>query len=196
MEVYLGQITLYGLNFAPRGNAYCQGQLLSIAQNTALFSLLGTTYGGNGQTTFGLPDLRGRVAIGQGTGPGLPNYSLGEMAGTPTTTLTLVNMPAHNHTLGGSITVATQIGTNSTNGTKANPSGNTLAKGVDLSTSALMANFTDAGTDGGTLANVTSTATNGLVVGVSGNNQPFGIMQPYLTLNYTIVTEGIFPPRN
>src|SRR3954468_23228168 len=98
-EPFLGEIRMFGGNFAPRGWAFCNGQILSIAQNTALFSLLGTTYGGNGQTTFGLPDLRGRVAVSAGQGPGLSNYSLGELAGSESVTLTSANMPAHNHSV-------------------------------------------------------------------------------------------------
>jgi microcystin-dependent protein len=99
-EPFIGQIILVGFNFAPRGWAFCQGQLLSIAQNTALFSLLGTTYGGNGQTTFALPDLRGRVPIGFGQGPGLQNYVLGQTGGQETHTLISNEMPSHNHGLG------------------------------------------------------------------------------------------------
>src|SRR6188768_3694227 len=95
---------MFAGNFAPRNWAFCQGQILSIAQNTALFSLLGTTYGGNGQTTFALPDFRGRVAVGTGQGPGLANITLGELSGSPTVTLTINNMPAHNHPLTGSVT--------------------------------------------------------------------------------------------
>src|ERR1041385_1895796 len=94
---FLGAICMFGFNFAPRGWAFCNGQILSIAQNTALFSLLGTTYGGNGQTTFALPDLRGRVPVGTGQGPGLPSIQLGEVSGEPTHTLIITEIPAHNH---------------------------------------------------------------------------------------------------
>src|SRR5688572_13508567 len=97
MEGYLAQVIMFAGNFAPRGWAFCQGQILSIAQNTALFALLGTTYGGNGQTTFALPDLRGRVPVGTGQGPGLPSVTLGELAGEPAHTLISTEMPAHNH---------------------------------------------------------------------------------------------------
>src|SRR5688572_18111229 len=97
MDEFIAIIKMFGGNFAPRGWALCNGQILSIAQNTALFSLLGTTFGGNGQTTFALPDLRGRVPIHPGQGPGLSNYSLGQQAGTETVTLTINNMPAHGH---------------------------------------------------------------------------------------------------
>src|SRR5215217_7886099 len=98
-EPFIGQITQVGFTFAPRGWALCNGQILSIAQNTALFSLLGTTYGGNGQTTFALPDLRGRAPIGPGQGPGLSPRSLGEQSGTENVTLLQSQMPAHNHTV-------------------------------------------------------------------------------------------------
>lgn len=98
-EGFIGEIKMFGGNFAPRSWAFCEGQLLSIASNTALFSILGTTYGGDGRTTFGLPDFRGRVSIHQGTGPGLPTYRLGAKGGSPTTTLNILNMPAHNHTI-------------------------------------------------------------------------------------------------
>lgn len=97
MEHFIATILLFGGNFAPRGWALCQGQLLSIAQNTALFSLLGTTYGGNGQTTFALPDLRGRTPIGAGQGPGLWDVSLGEVSGSMTQTLNVNQIPAHVH---------------------------------------------------------------------------------------------------
>lgn len=99
MEGYIAQIILFAGTFAPRGWAFCQGQILSISQNTALFSLLGTTYGGNGQTTFALPDLRGRAPIGTGQGPGLSSISLGQMAGTENVTLLITQLPAHTHTV-------------------------------------------------------------------------------------------------
>lgn len=99
MEPFIGEIKLFAGNFAPRGWAFCNGQLLSIAQNTALFSILGTTYGGNGQTTFALPDLRGRAALGWGDGPATSPVQLGEQGGTETTTLTTANLPPHNHAL-------------------------------------------------------------------------------------------------
>src|SRR5262245_24305688 len=96
-DPYLGCIFMFAGNFAPNGYAYCNGQLLAISQNTALFSLLGTTYGGDGRTTFALPDLRGRAPIGFGQGPGLPNYDLGSVVGSPSVTLTTSQLPAHSH---------------------------------------------------------------------------------------------------
>src|SRR5690242_20434903 len=117
MEGTIAEIRMFAGNFAPRGWAFCQGQILSIAQNTALFSLLGTTYGGNGQTTFGLPDFRGRTAVGTGQGPGLPSITLGELAGEPTHTLIITEMPAHNHA------TQTQVNANSAEGTAFTPTG-------------------------------------------------------------------------
>jgi microcystin-dependent protein len=96
-EPFIGEIKMFGGNFAPRGFAFCDGQLLSISQNTALFAILGTTYGGDGRTTFGLPDLRGRVPVHAGTGPGLSSYRIGQKGGTETTTITVANLPAHSH---------------------------------------------------------------------------------------------------
>jgi microcystin-dependent protein len=174
---FLGCIFMFAGNFAPRGYALCQGQILPIAQNTALFSLLGTTYGGNGQTTFALPDLRGRAPIGQGQGPGLSPITLGEVAGTETTTLLITNMPAHNHTLTCDTNPAS-VGA---------PSGNLLA---------------DSGTSqsGGVPIYSNSNAPNGSLnpqsIGVAGGSQPFAIRNPYLGINYIIALQGIFPSRN
>src|SRR5436853_7748499 len=98
-EPFIAEIVMFAGNFAPRGWAFCQGQILAIAQNTALFSLLGTTYGGNGQTTFALPDLRGRVPNSAGQGPGLQNFDLGEVGGVETVTLQVTEMPAHTHSV-------------------------------------------------------------------------------------------------
>lgn len=179
MEGTIGEIRMFAGNFAPRTWAFCQNQIISIAQNTALFSILGTTYGGNGQTTFALPDFRGRVAVGTGTGPGLSNIQLGQMAGTPTVTLTTNNMPAHNHAITG--TVIPQAATDGTLST--DPSGRRLGP-TNIYTSA-----TDE------LVNMAPMATN-LTVGVNGGSQPFSIMPPYLGMNYIICMFGIFPSRD
>src|SRR3982751_6487214 len=96
---FLGEIRMAGFNFAPRGWAFCAGQLLPISQNDALFALVGTTYGGDGQTTFGMPDLRGRVPINQGQGPGLSNYVMGQMSGTESVTLITAQIPPHSHAI-------------------------------------------------------------------------------------------------
>ena len=167
-EPFLGQIIIVGFNFAPRGWAQCNGQILPIAQNTALFSLLGTTYGGNGQTTFALPDLRSRVPIHVGQGPGLSSYDLGQAAGTETVTLNINEIPAHNHLLGA----------NAEEGAASNPSGQVPAKG----------GIYGAAPDG-TLMNPT-------VITNTGGSQPHANIQPYLTLNFCIALEGIFPSRN
>jgi microcystin-dependent protein len=173
---FLAEIVLFAGNFAPRGWAFCQGQILSIAQNTALYSLLGTTYGGNGQTTFALPDLRGRVPVGTGQGPGLPNVNLGDMSGAPTHTLIITEMPAHNHTA--------QAAGNSNSGDSASPNGNTWA------TSTARDNvYINAAPNGLMAANTVN-------IGVAGGSQPHNNMQPYLGMNYIIALQGIYPSRN
>jgi len=179
MEGTIAEIRMFAGNFAPRNWAFCANQILPIAQNTALFSLLGTTYGGNGQTTFALPDFRGRVAVGTGQGPGLPSTTLGELAGTPTTTLTINNMPAHNHPITGSLTV--QAAADGALGT--DPSNRRLGPG----------SFYSASTDD--LINMAPLA-GSMVVGINGGSQPFSIMPPYLGMNYIICLFGIFPSRN
>ena len=166
-EPFIGELSLVAFNFAPRGYAMCNGQLLSIAQNTALFALLGTMYGGNGQTTFGLPDLRGRVPLHMGQGPGLPSYTQGEMAGEPSHTLIITEMPQHNHLLGSTNSAATT----------SRPNGAVPAAGGTYSTTV----------DGQMAANA---------VGLAGGSQPHNNMQPYLALNWVIALEGIFPSRN
>ena len=165
-EPFLGTIVLFAGNFAPRGWAMCNGQILSISQNTALFSILGTTYGGNGVTTFALPDLRGRAPIGFNQGPGLSNHQLGEEGGTETVTLTVGEIPAHQHA---------QPASNAEQDT--NRPGNAVpAKGGVYA----------GATDGTTLDPTTS----------AGGNQPHDNRPPYLAINYIIALEGIFPSRN
>lgn len=165
-----------GFNFPPRGYATCQGQILSIAQNTALFSLLGTTYGGNGQTTFALPDLRGRLPMGQGQGPGLSPRTLGEVSGTETVTLLVTQMPAHNH--GFTLNAVSEAGDTSV------PTGAYLAN-----TGALDKEYKASGT-------VVAMNSGAGAVGASGGSQPHSNMPPYLVLNFYIALEGIFPSRN
>lgn len=182
MEGTIGEIRMFAGNFAPRTWAFCANQILPIAQNTALFSILGTTYGGNGQTTFALPDFRGRVAIGTGQGPGLPNVTLGELAGSQTVTLTINNMPAHNHALTGTVTLqanndSTGLTDDASGSRLGLPSTNIYTKAVDTLVS---------------MAPAVST----LQVGVNGGSQPFSIMPPYLGMNYIICMFGIFPSRD
>ena len=177
MDAFIGMIAMFGFNFPPRNWALCAGQLLPIAQNTALFSLLGTTYGGNGQTTFGLPDLRGRVPIGMGNGPGLSQRSLGEAGGTENVTLISTQMPAHNHTMTASGDGPTQ----------ATASGASLASEVRGGVNPMPIIYANGATTPVSMASATTQA---------GGNQPHSNMQPYLAINYCIATQGIFPARN
>ena len=173
-EPFLGEIRLFGFNFAPQGWAQCNGQLLSIQQNAALFSLLGTMFGGNGIQTFALPDLQGRVALGQGNGAGLSSYVMGEVSGTETVTLNNQNMPAHNHPINGAPCT-------SNDATDGYPNGN--IPGV---TSA--ASYAAPASANGTMPSGT--------IGISGGSQPHENMQPYLVANYCIALQGIYPSRN
>lgn len=170
---FIASIIMFGGNFAPRGWAFCNGQLLSIAQNTALFSILGTTYGGNGQTTFALPDLRGRVPLHHGQGPGLSSYSLGQQAGSETETLTTNQMPAHQHSF--------TIVANNAEGGQTKAAGRYLGK----SDAAIYAPTTDNTAMGAQPP-----------TSIVGGNQPFEIVQPYLCVSFIIALEGIFPSRN
>jgi microcystin-dependent protein len=181
MEGNIAEIRMFAGNFAPRNWAFCNGQIMAISQNTALFSLLGTTYGGNGQTTFALPDFRGRVAVGTGQGPGLSNRSLGEVAGTETVTLLTTEIPAHSHTA--------TINVNSGPGTLSNPSGNYLAGGQDATANPIPTYAA---------SSTPSTALNPASVtgGNTGGSQPHNNMPPYLGMNYIICLFGIFPSRN
>jgi microcystin-dependent protein len=175
-EPFLATVFIFAGNFAPRGYMLCQGQILAIASNTALFSLLGTTYGGNGQTTFALPDLRGRAPVGTGGGPGLSPIELGEVGGQQSTTLNVTQMPAHNHT---AIVNAAADG---------RPANDSPADGVPDSTGTPQY---AAAPDGATKMNA------GMVtVGIAGGSQPFNIQDPFLGLNYIIATQGLFPSRN
>jgi microcystin-dependent protein len=191
----MAAIILFGGNFAPRNWAFCWGQILSIAQNTALFSLLGTTFGGNGQTTFGLPDLRGRFPLGTGQGPGLPYINLGEMAGTTTTTLLITNMPAHNHIASPNLTVAQSAST-------AAATTNIPGSGLVPATLPTIGGGPSATTIKGYAAqdNTATLAASGvsgtITIGIAGGSQPFSIMNPYLGMNFIIATQGIFPSRN
>jgi microcystin-dependent protein len=197
MEGTIGEIRMFAGNFAPRNWAFCQGQIMSIASNTALFSILGTTYGGNGQTTFALPDFRGRVAVGTGTGPGLTNVQLGQISGTETVTLLTTQIPAHIHTAtagtGGSGTATLNAVT--ANGNTQSPSGNYLAASRTASVASYIESGTTAAMNAGsiTLSNITAGAP---TIGITGGSQPHSNMQPYLGMNYVICLFGIFPSRD
>ena len=161
---------MFGFNFAPQGWAMCNGQILPISQNTALFSLLGTSYGGNGQTTFALPDLRGRVAIQQGQGPGLSSYSIGEVTGVETVTLTSNQMPQHNH----------GVVANGAPATATRPNGAVPAR--------TGTNEYAPAPDG--------TAMNAGMIATTGGSQPHTNLPPLLVVTFCIALQGIFPSRN
>lgn len=195
MEVYMGTVMTFGFNFAPYGWALCNGQIMNIQQYQALFTLLGTVYGGNGTQTFGLPNLQSRLPIGQGTGPGLSTRVMGENSGTETIIATLSNLPNHTHTLSG-ITANTTV-------QLANPASNPAT--VPTTTNAYI------GTSGGGpgSANIYSDAQGaspvplkGVATTVSGTVSPTGTglpmdsMNPYLVLNFSIALQGLFPTRN
>jgi microcystin-dependent protein len=166
---FLGEIYIVPYNFAPRGFAFCNGQILSIAQNSALFALLGTIYGGNGTTTFALPDLQGRTPIGAGQGAGLTDRTLGESGGAASVTLGIGEMPAHAHALA----------TSPAQADRSNALGNHLAKPPDATYSAAAAD----------------TAL-GPMLSPAGGGQPHNNLSPYLAVNFVIALQGIFPSRN
>lgn len=180
MDNYIGEIRLFAGTFAPVGWAICDGSLLPISQNDVLYTLLGTTYGGDGVTTFGLPDLRGRVPVSQGRSTTGTQYVLGSKAGTDSVTLTTANMPAHQHTFSVSNSAATQISAN--NAFLANP--------VDQTTNAKTVLFylpdTTQETVQPLLADSLTTA---------GGSQPHENRMPYTVINYIIATQGIFPTQ-
>jgi len=179
MDAFLGEIRLMGCNFAPKGWLFCYGQVLPINANQALFSLLGTTYGGNGVNTFQLPDLRSRVIIGVGQAPGLQNYVQGQIAGTESVTLNSTQLPQHVHPFTGTIKVA---------------------DGAASSTDPTLTQYPAAGTakqfGTGTSNASMATGTVGGTTSVAGNNQPHENRQPAMAMNYCIATTGYFPSRN
>jgi len=177
MDGNIGEIRMFAGNFAPRNWAFCDGQLLSIAQNTALFSILGTTFGGNGQTTFALPDFRGRGPIHAGQGPGLSNHTLGENGGAETTTLTVNQIPAHNHAL--------QANTGA--GTTAVPASNTALAGVQDATANPISSF---------IVSAPNVQLHPSSITNAGGSQPHSNFPPYLTVNFVICLFGVFPSRN
>lgn len=182
-EPFIGQIIQGGWNFAPRGFMMCNGQLLAIQQYTALFSLLGTTFGGDGQKTFGLPNLQGRSMVHPGTGSGLNPVQLGEVGGAQQVSLSTGNLPAHNHTAGVSGAVkATMQGATA---------GVVIARSNDLDTkvNSNPAIYAPVGT-------VVDTPLAPTTIGITGSNLPFNNLSPYLGITHVIALEGIFPARN
>jgi len=177
-DQFLAEIRIFPFNFAPFGWAQCNGQLLSISQNTALFSLLGTNFGGNGTSTFGLPNLQGSIPVDQGQGPGLSQYVVGETGGEAAVTLFANQNAVHSHSLVADKEVATS----------ASPAGAIYMRG----------HYT-AATNGAVLAytaQAPSTAMNANAIATAGGNLPHNNMMPYLTLNFCIALTGIYPARN
>jgi microcystin-dependent protein len=197
-EPFLGEIIMFGGNFAPRGWALCNGQLLSISQNSALFSILGTTYGGDGQATFGLPNLQGRVPVHAGQSPGTSRYTLGDAKGAENVTLTINELPAHNHTvaLSGTGNVSVALGASSANGNASTPGPTTVPAKLASGLTALNAFSTTAPDTTLLPVNTTTTVNVSGNTGVVGNNQPVPIVQPYQVVNFIIATQGVFPSRN
>jgi microcystin-dependent protein len=189
MDTFLASIMLWPCNFNPNGWAFCAGQLLSISQNAALFSLLGTTYGGNGSSTFGLPDFRGRIPVGAGQGPGLATYTLGEMSGTESVNLLLNQIPAHLHPVALSVTVSASNAQATTSIPAAN---NSLAAPYDVSNANPIAGYNT--TAPNTPLNIGGGAVNGNT-GLAGGNLPHSNLQPFTVVNYIIALVGIFPSR-
>jgi microcystin-dependent protein len=171
-ESYLGDIKMTAIDFNQRNWTSCEGQLLQIASNTALFSLLGTQYGGDGRTSFALPDLRSRVPVGQGQGLGLPNYRQGQRGGSPTNTLTISNLPAHSHSVNAVIE----------DGNSSSPANNYPA-----GTKLLDKEYASEGT-------VTNMNTN--MIGTTGRDTAVNNMQPYIVIKYVICVSGLYPSRN
>ncbi|PYC20266.1 phage tail protein [Pseudomonas mosselii] len=194
-EPFLGQITLFAGNFAPRGWALCNGQILPIQQNTALFAILGTTYGGNGQSTFGLPDLRGRAPVHAGQGTGTANILLGETGGTTSNTLTIANMVPQTLTIPAATVSVAIPATTGTAELDTPSTGAVLAKSVDTTGSGPEIKIYTATATNTTLKpfNITVPAS---AVAVQGSNLPFTNQSPYLGINFIIALEGVFPSRN
>ena len=187
MNPFMGQLMLFAGNFAPRGWAFCNGQLLSIDAYSALFSILGTTYGGDGRTTFALPDLRSRVPIHPGTGAGLPSYSLGQKVGAPTHSLTIQEMPAHNHTVTGSVKL--QVADDASDSFQANSD----ALGANTSNREFIYKNNPTFNNGNELAGMDSS---GLNTANNGGGSSFNIVQPSLGVNYIIALTGSYPSRS
>ncbi|WP_164114845.1 tail fiber protein [Sphingorhabdus sp. Alg239-R122] len=175
-DAYIGEITPVGFTFCPRATTDANGQLLAISQNTALFSLYGTTYGGDGRTTFALPDLRGRAPIHTGTGPGLSPRTLGSRSGTETNTMTVTQMPSHNH----------QGGIQTTNQAANSKNAKSDAFGIAQENT-----YVDGATPSGNFMNAST-----FLIGNTGGGQAQNNMQPFLTIRYCVVLQGIFPSRN
>lgn len=173
MDPFVAEIRIFPFNFAPKGWAFCDGQILPLSQNTALFSLLGTTYGGDGKSNFALPNMQGSVPMHPGQGPGLSLHDLGETGGSDTVNLLESEIPSHSHSLMASAQPATRTG----------PAGNTLAR-VSTGATPYLAPA------GAPLVSFSNNA-----IAPAGGDQPHNNLQPYLTLNFCIALQGVYPPR-
>lgn len=203
-DPFIGEIRMVGFNYAPRGWAFCAGQLMAISQNSALFALLGTTFGGDGITNFALPDYRGRSPVGMGNGPGLTSIIQGEKSGVESTTLIQSQMPIHTHTaqsapFSASLTGPIGIPAATTGTTQAAP-GTTTVLGPVAAAGRPGTLYATTAADT-TLAPFNATVTGNLTpgnptIGNAGGSQPVAIRNPYLGTNFIIATEGIFPSRN
>ncbi|MCG8476542.1 MAG: tail fiber protein [Cytophagales bacterium] len=194
MEGTIGEVRLFGGNFAPRAWAFCEGQLMPIAQNTALFSILGTTYGGDGRTTFALPDLRGRAPISPGTGPGLSTRKLGQRFGLETTTLSVLNLPYHLHS--GELKIK---GISQQQFYIAESSNQTTPKSNYFADAGLGNQFYGTEKDESkTMSVKTADAypSGALIINQTGGGQSFNNMQPFLTVHFIICLSGVFPSRS
>jgi len=178
MDPFVAEIRIVPFNFAPKGWAFCDGQILPLSQNTALFSLLGTTYGGDGKSNFALPNLQGSAAMHPGQGPGLSLHDLGETGGSATVTLLTTEMPSHGHS---------PNGVSGTAGNQNTPSGNLWSKTAG---SGRLPGPPDYAASGTPVA-----AMNFAAIGFTGGNQPHNNMSPYLGVNFIIALQGVYPPR-
>ncbi len=191
MQAFLCTVMGWAPNFAPRDWTYCHGQLLAISSFTAIYSLVGTIYGGDGRTSFGIPELRGRALIGQGTAPGMQPYIIGQRGGIEFVTLSIPEMPAHNHTAalsGASIS----IGCSNQPGTETSPVGNFMAVANKIS----MTDVTPYSTVANTQMGVNSAVTGSVAIGITGNSSSHENRMPYQAMNWIFCTQGIYPSRN
>ncbi len=188
---YLGQIQAFGFNFAPKNWAQCNGQLLAIAQSQALFALLGTTFGGNGTTTFQLPNLQSRAPRGAGQGPGLSACVMGQISGTENVTLTIANLPAHNHVLSSTGATSPKVSSQPGAAPEPSPTNNVLGALNDPSVTATNAFYNSQAPD---IPLKSASGTPSL--SNTGGSTPTPVMQPYLVVNFCIALAGVFPSRN
>ena len=186
-EPFVGEIRAFGFNFPPRGWSLCQGQLLPISSNSALFSLLGTFYGGDGRTTFGLPDLRGRAAIGQGNGPGLTPRSIGQKSGYEYVVLSTLQIPSHSHAVD---TAQAELKCSVAPANQASPVGNSIAANASGDNTK---RFSDQ--DPVAPLKSASVALSG-TTGPTGGSREHSNMQPWLAINYSIALVGLYPSRS